>query len=72
VVILDCCFSGGAGAKVLHGRQISRSGLAGVLLSAEALLDRLAGTGRLILTAATADQEAWEDVRPGQPQDRGR
>lgn len=65
VVVLDCCFSGGAGAKVFHVRQISRGGPAGVPLSTEALLNRLAGTGRLILTAATADQEAWEDVRIG-------
>jgi helicase len=65
VVVLDCCFSGGAGAKVLHSRQRSRGGPSGVPLSTEALLDRLAGTGRLILTAATADQEAWEDARIG-------
>ncbi|MFL6125418.1 DEAD/DEAH box helicase [Actinophytocola sp.] len=65
VVVLDCCFSGGAGAKVLHATTMSRGGVGGVPLSTAAQLDRLAGTGRLILTAATADQPAWEDVRIG-------
>jgi helicase len=65
VIVLDCCFSGGAGAKVLHATTISRGGVGGVPLSTAAQLDRLAGTGRLILTAATADQPAWEDVRIG-------
>lgn len=67
VVILDCCFSGGAGAKVLNARQISRGGPGGLPMSTAVQLERLAGagTGRLILTAATADQEAWEDVLIG-------
>ena len=65
VVILDCCFSGGAGAKVLHAPLVPRGGPGGVPLSTEALLNKMAGTGRLILTASTADQEAYEDLRLG-------
>jgi helicase len=65
VIVLDCCFSGGAGAKVLRAPLRPRGGSGGGLLSAGALLDRLAGTGRLILTASTADQEAYEDPKLG-------
>jgi replicative superfamily II helicase len=64
VVVLDCCFSGGAGAKVLNAPLRPRS-LSGVPLSTDALLSQMAGTGRLILTASTADQPAWEDARLG-------
>ncbi len=31
------------------------------MLSTDALLDQMAGTSRLILTASTADQPAYED-----------
>lgn len=65
LVVLDCCFSGGAGAKVLHSPLTPRGGPDGIPLSTEALLSNMAGTGRLILTAATADQPAWEDTRLG-------
>ena len=65
LVVLDCCFSGGAGAKVLQVPMQSRGGANGVPLSTEAMLAKLAGTGRLILTASTAEQPAWEDVRLG-------
>jgi replicative superfamily II helicase len=65
LVILDCCFSGGAEAKVLNAPLVPRGGPAGVPLSTEALLNKMAGTGRLILTASTADQEAYEDPRLG-------
>ncbi|CBG70025.1 putative helicase [Streptomyces scabiei 87.22] len=65
VVVLDCCFSGGAGAKVLRAPLTPKGGHGGVPLSTEALLDQMAGTGRLILTASTADQPAWEDTRLG-------
>jgi superfamily II DNA/RNA helicase len=37
----------------------------GVPQSTDALLDRMAGTGRLILTASTASQPAYEDARLG-------
>jgi helicase len=65
LVVLDCCFSGGAGAKVLHAPARPRGAVGGVPLSTEALLGRMAGTGRMILTASTADQPAWEDPRLG-------
>lgn len=58
VCILDCCFSGAMGAKVLQLEATPRS-----LLSETALLDQLAGDGRLILTASTANQPAWENRR---------
>jgi len=65
LVVLDCCFSGGAGAKLLTAPLAPRGGPGGVPLSTEALLNEMAGTGRVILTASTADQEAWEDPRLG-------
>src|SRR5262249_40044237 len=65
LVILDCCFSGGAGAKVLNSLARTRGGSGGVMLSTEAFLKQMEGTGRVILTAATADQPAWEITRLG-------
>jgi ATP-dependent DNA helicase len=61
LVILDCCFSGGAGAKVLHAPRRPRGSRGGLPLSTEAFLEQMAGTGRVLLTASTANQEAWED-----------
>jgi len=60
VFILDCCFSGGMGAKVLHVDATPRS-----LTSTESLLDQMSGTGRLILTASSATEEAWESRKIG-------
>jgi replicative superfamily II helicase len=60
VCILDCCFSGAMGAKVLQVESKPRS-----LLSEAARLDQLAGDGRLILTASTANQPAWENPKIG-------
>jgi helicase len=60
LLILDCCFAGGAGAKVFHAPVTGRS-----LASADALLQKVSGKGRLIFTAATAEQEALEDRRRG-------
>jgi len=60
VCILDCCFSGAMGAKVLQVESKPRS-----LLSEAALIDQLSGEGRLILTASTAMQPAWENPRIG-------
>jgi helicase len=60
VCILDCCFSGAMGAKVLQVESKPRA-----LHSEESLLEQLAGDGRLILTASTADQPAWENPRLG-------
>ncbi|MBX4993157.1 replicative superfamily II helicase [Rhizobium binae] len=55
ILFLDCCFSGGLGAKVLQVPAIPRS-----MASTEARLQKLAGNGRLILTASAASEEAWE------------
>ena len=65
VVVLDCCFAGGAGAKVLNAPLVPRGGLTGLPESTDARLERMAGTGRLILAAATGEQEAWEDPHLG-------
>lgn len=48
------------GAKVLQVESTPRK-----LLSEAALLDQLAGDGRLILTASTANQPAWENPKIG-------
>jgi helicase len=58
VCILDCCFSGGLGAKVFVSDATPRS-----IASAESVLEQISGKGRLVLTAATANQEAWETMR---------
>lgn len=58
VLLLDCCFAGGAGAKVFNAPVATRAST-----SAEALLNKISGMGRVIFTAATAEQEAIEDRR---------
>ena len=60
LLLLDCCFAGGAGAKVFHAPGALKGAA-----SAEQLLQRISGKGRLIFTAAAADQEAIEDRRRG-------
>jgi len=60
ICILDCCFSGGFGAKVLVVDAIPRS-----FASTGHLLDQMAGDGRLILTASSAIEPAWENPRFG-------
>lgn len=52
LVILDCCFSGGAPARVLEGLPITRAG--------GPTVTDLGGNGRLILAAARDDQKALE------------
>ena len=58
VCILDCCFSGAMGAKVLTLDARPRD-----LHSEDRELTEMAGDGRLILTASTATQPAWEYAR---------
>ena len=58
--ILDFCFSGALGSKVLTLEAIPRD-----LYSEEVELEAMAGDGRLILTASTARQPAWEYARLG-------
>jgi len=60
VCILDCCFSGGYGAKVMVPAALPRT-----LVGPEALLDEMSGEGKLVLTASTGLQPAWEDSRRG-------
>jgi len=60
ILLLDCCFAGGAGAKVFHAPIAMRA-----MNSASQLLDQISGKGRLIFTASTAEQEAIEDRRRG-------
>jgi helicase len=50
---------------VLNAPLVPRGGAGGLPASTDARLDRMAGVGRLILTASTGDQEAWEDPRLG-------
>ena len=58
VCILDCCFSGGMGARALEVESAPRD-----LASADDLLDRMSGDGRLVFTASMATERAWENVR---------
>jgi replicative superfamily II helicase len=60
VFFLDCCFSGGIGAKVLHVEAKPRE-----LRSTEARLAELAGNGRIIFTASSATEPAYEYGRFG-------
>jgi helicase len=60
VLFLDCCFSGGIGAKVLQVDTISRD-----LQSTTRRLETLAGEGRLILTASKPDEPAYESPKLG-------
>lgn len=52
VIMLDCCFSGAAPARVLEGLPVARSGAMGVT--------DLGGDGCVVLAAARDDQEALE------------
>lgn len=60
ICILDCCFSGEMGSKVLKVTTLSRN-----LHSVNQELDQLSGNGRLILTASSATEPAWENSQIG-------
>lgn len=60
ICVLDCCFSGEMGAKVLKVDVSPRS-----MASADARLNHLSGEGRLIITASKATEPAWENRRVG-------
>jgi len=60
VCILDCCFSGGMGAKAIQVDVGSRT-----VDSPEFLLNELSGDGRIILTASLATERAWEHQKLG-------
>lgn len=59
---LDCCFSGGLGARVFATGLRPRSAAGG---SSVAALNRFTGDARVVLTAAADDQPALESVRHG-------
>jgi replicative superfamily II helicase len=58
IFILDCCFSGGMGAKALQVDFSSRE-----ISSAENLLHQMSGEGRIIFTASLATEQAWENQK---------
>ncbi len=60
ILILDCCFSGGIGSKVLHIENKPKS-----IESTENILDQLSGEGRIIITASSSNEPAWENSRLG-------
>ncbi|MGJ1419014.1 DEAD/DEAH box helicase [Sphingobacterium spiritivorum] len=60
ICIIDCCFSGGMGAKALEVNYSSRE-----LRSGEELLSQFSGSGRVILTASKATEPAWENGKLG-------
>lgn len=60
ILLLDCCFSGGIGARVLHAPAVPRS-----MESAEGRLAEMSGEGRIIITASSANEPAWENPRVG-------
>ncbi len=60
IILLDCCFSGGMGAKVLRVEAVPRR-----LSSVEVQLAQMSGEGRLIITASAANEPAWENPRTG-------
>jgi hypothetical protein len=57
VCILDCCFSGGYGAKVLIAPLQARG-----LGSEVDLLEQISGNGRIVLAASAANEPAYEDT----------
>ena len=59
---LDCCFSGGLGARVFSTGLRPRVASPGSRID---VLDRVTGNGRVVLTAAAEDQPAMESVRHG-------
>jgi replicative superfamily II helicase len=60
ICIVDCCFSGGMGAKALEVKTIPRN-----MASGEILLQQISGNGRIILTASKATEKAWENSQLG-------
>jgi len=60
ICILDCCFSGGMGAKVFQTGIQSKD-----LKSADDLIKQLSGDSKLIFTACLGTEEAWENQKLG-------
>lgn len=53
LIVLDCCFSGGMGAKALQVEGVARD-----IQSVEGKLNQISGQGRVVLTASGATQKA--------------
>lgn len=60
LIVLDCCFSGGMGAKALQVEGVPRD-----IPSVESKLNQISGQGRVILTASGPTERAWENSRFG-------
>ncbi|MEU1499649.1 DEAD/DEAH box helicase [Streptomyces sp. NPDC005732] len=60
VCVLDCCFSGGFGAKALIAPVQARD-----LESESDLLEQIAGKGRIVLVASAPNERAFEDTALG-------
>jgi helicase len=60
LLLLDCCFSGGVGAKVLWTDLRARVSAAGM-----AVADRISGQGRVVVTASGVGEEAYESQKLG-------
>lgn len=60
LIVLDCCFSGGMGAKALQVEGVARD-----IQSVEGKLNQIGGEGRVVLTASGPTQRAWENSRIG-------
>ena len=60
LIVLDCCFSGGMGAKALQVEGLPRD-----IQSVDARLNQISGHGRVILTASGPTEKAWESPRLG-------
>jgi len=61
LIVLDCCFSGGMGAKALQVEAVPRD-----IQSVEGKLNQISGEGRVVLTASGPTQKkAWESPKLG-------
>jgi helicase len=60
LIILDCCFSGGMGAKALQVETLPRD-----IASVDAKLNQISGQGRVVLAASGPTEKAWEVIRVG-------
>ena len=58
LIVLDCCFSGGMGAKALHVDSVPRD-----IQSVEGKLNQISGEGRVVLTASGPTERAWESSK---------
>lgn len=60
ICILDCCFSGGMGAKVFQTGIQSKN-----IKSTNDLIKELSGDSKIIYTACLGTEEAWENQKIG-------